>query len=134
MSLVVLRTFESPVEAHVLRSKLESEGIHAVVFDENVIGVMPIYSVGIGGVKVMVLEEDVEVAQELIASIDAVAFTDEHGETKKCSNCGSTNLYHGKTLRSKKGLLSGILTLLFSTYPMYDPVYRCKDCGEATKQ
>ncbi len=130
MGLVLLRSFENGVEAHMLRSKLESEGIQSVVFDENTVGAMPIYSITVGGVKVMVLEEEREAAEQICDAIEGTPYTDEADRPKVCSKCGSTDLFQGKSLRNKKGIFSSILTVLFSTFPMYNPVYRCRRCGE----
>jgi hypothetical protein len=134
MGLVVLRSFENGVEAHMLRSKLESEGIQSVVFDENTVGAMPIYSITVGGVKVMVLEEELERAEQICQAIDEVPYTDEDDKPIVCSRCGSDDLYQGKSMNSAKGFLAGIVSVLLIIYPLfYKGVYRCKSCGKRQK-
>jgi hypothetical protein len=35
--MITIKTFDNPVEAHILKSRLESEGIHCYLFDENML-------------------------------------------------------------------------------------------------
>ncbi|KAA6302398.1 MAG: hypothetical protein EZS26_001511 [Candidatus Ordinivivax streblomastigis] len=64
--LVTLLTFTYPSEMYVLRSRLESEGIACLAQDELTIQVNPLYSNALGGVKLQVLESDVERALEIL--------------------------------------------------------------------
>ena len=65
MSLVELGRYRTRVEADLARLYLDSEGIEAVLFDTEVSNFM-------GGlfmpVRLMVLEEDLEEARELLTS------------------------------------------------------------------
>jgi len=42
MKLVTLKTFDNSIEAHLLKVKLESEGIRCFIFDENIVSMNPI--------------------------------------------------------------------------------------------
>lgn len=66
MSLVVLKKFSHPVEAHLLKSRLESEGIESFVADENIVGLNWFYSNAVGGVRLQVNEQDLEKAQAIL--------------------------------------------------------------------
>ena len=70
MALIVFKTFNNPVEAHLLRTQLENEGILSFVFDENMISINPFYNVALGGVKVMIHEKDIERASEIVENVD----------------------------------------------------------------
>jgi hypothetical protein len=61
--LVTLATFDHPLSAHVLKTKLENEGIEAFLTNENFLGVNPLASEAVGGVKVQVRESDEAIAK-----------------------------------------------------------------------
>lgn len=63
MELIAIYTFENSVEAHLLKSKLESEDIPCFLFDENISTVMPLYSLATGGIKLKVRQEHFEIAE-----------------------------------------------------------------------
>ena len=67
VELVTVAKYFSPTEAHVYRTKLESEGIPAFVFDENLATFYPFASSLTGGAKLKVRAEDLERAQEILA-------------------------------------------------------------------
>ena len=66
--LVTVATFNQPIEAHVVKGRLESEGIETFLADEHVISMNPFYSNAVGGVKVQVAEEDVEEALKILGT------------------------------------------------------------------
>ena len=58
--LVVVATFLDPNQAHVVRSHLEAEGIHAALDGEHHVAADWFISNAIGGVKLLVHERDLE--------------------------------------------------------------------------
>lgn len=131
MKLVTIRTFDNSVDAHIFRSKLESEGIRCFLFDDTMVSLNPIYNVALGGIKLKVSSEDAGRAREIITAIENTPVTDETGEPLMCPNCGSGDLYTGfKSIRGMKGVLAAILSFALFVYPVYyRSVYRCKNCG-----
>jgi hypothetical protein len=65
MPLVTLETIFDPVAAEIMRMRLESAGIEAVLFDN---GIASLIGAGLSGVRLMVLDEDVAEARSLLAS------------------------------------------------------------------
>lgn len=63
-------SFSKPMDAHMLRAKLEGSGIAAYVRDEHMVTLDWLASNAIGGVKVDVADEDYERALQ-ISSADA---------------------------------------------------------------
>ena len=63
-----LASFNLPMDAYLLRARLEGSGIIAYVRDENLITLDWLYSNAVGGVKVDVADEDYEKALELLNS------------------------------------------------------------------
>ena len=62
--------FYKSEDAHLFRSFLESKGISAHVFDEHTPQLHWLYTIAIGGIRVMVDPADAEKAAELYADYD----------------------------------------------------------------
>lgn len=65
MPLITLETVFSPVEAEIMRTRLEAGGIDAVLFDA---GIASLIGPGLSGVRLMVLEEDEAAARALLSA------------------------------------------------------------------
>ncbi len=68
-----------PVECHILKGRLETEGIPGFIFDENIVWVDPFKAVAVGGVKLKVLMDDYCEAKKIIDFIAQGVLTDENG-------------------------------------------------------
>ncbi len=66
--LVELTRVMGPVEAEVIKSFLESQGISCILQGQMVQSVYPMSVDGMGELKVMVSEEDFSFAKELLAN------------------------------------------------------------------
>ena len=64
MALALLETCWSPVEAQLLRARLEAAGIPAVLFDA---GIASLIGPGVSGIRVMVAAEDEAFARAELA-------------------------------------------------------------------
>jgi hypothetical protein len=71
MALITLRTFEYPLEITLLKSMLEDVGIPVFVKDEFTILMNPLFSNAVGGIKLQVLEEDLEKASEVLKDFES---------------------------------------------------------------
>jgi len=65
--LVTLAKYLMPLEAHILKGRLESEGIPAAVFNENFSTIYPFAAQLTGGTELKVRARDLEKAQEILA-------------------------------------------------------------------
>jgi hypothetical protein len=54
MDLVTVKTFDNPIDAHLLRIHLESEGIPCYIFDEEIVAIQPLFANAVGGIKVKI--------------------------------------------------------------------------------
>jgi hypothetical protein len=68
--LVLIARVFTPIEAHMLQSRLQAEGVPAVVADAQVVGVNPLLTMAVGGVRVLVQESDLERAREIVTAIE----------------------------------------------------------------
>ena len=135
MELLTLKTVDTPIEAHLLKSRLEHEGIVAFIFDENMIALNPLFNLTLGGIKLKVHSSDWKKAQEILKQIDDAVLTDDDNKRIKCPRCQSTDLYYGfKSMKGFFGALSAILSIFSGSYPLYfKSVYKCKNCGAEFK-
>ena len=133
MELITLKTFDNSIEAHILKTKLESEDIACFLFDENIVGLNPLFNVTVGGIKLKINQSDLDKAAEIIKASDALI--DDDGEVMECPNCQSTDIYSGfKSMKGAKGILSAIISFIFMVFPIYyKTVYKCKSCGNEFK-
>jgi hypothetical protein len=65
MPLVTLATVFNPVEAEIMRMRLEAGGIDAVLFDA---GIASLIGPGLSGVRLMVLDTDAPAARALLSA------------------------------------------------------------------
>ena len=65
---IVLKTFLHLHQAHLAKSLLESEGIQAIIKDELMNSIIPGCSVG--GIKLLVHEDDYEKSLQLLEEIE----------------------------------------------------------------
>ncbi|MBL6964200.1 MAG: DUF2007 domain-containing protein [Bacteroidetes bacterium] len=66
----IIGVYQNPHIAHILRTRLESEGINAWVTDENTIMNTAFYSDKVGGAKLQVRKKDAEEATIILNSIE----------------------------------------------------------------
>ena len=83
---VTIEYFQYSYEAQVIRAKLESEGIHTVIFNETISDVEPFGSHGISGVKLSVEKKDQERALKVYNEIRRYA-KDKNDNLIECPNC-----------------------------------------------
>src|SRR5690349_22926700 len=68
---VLYRSFESPVEAEMLAGLLRSEGIQVRVADAQAIGVQPLWSNALGGVKLYIASADAARVDEIVRELES---------------------------------------------------------------
>ncbi len=78
--LVTVARFSKPMEAQILRMRLEADGIPAVIADENTIRVNWFLSNALGGVRVQVPSRKLQEAHEVMAALRAGRLRADEGE------------------------------------------------------
>ena len=87
----IIAVFEYSSEAHVTKSKLDSEGFKTMLMDEKTIDSDPLISNAIGAVKLLVHKNDFEKALKIYNEIRAYQ-KDENGNSFSCPNCTSNRI------------------------------------------
>ncbi len=109
---VTVRRYSSPQEAHLARAKLESEGIPAVIQDENLVRMNWLYSNAIGGVKLQVGNSQIEAANQILGAVDNAE--PNSGASDPCPECGADDTH--LKIRGKRATF---LTWLFAGVPLW---------------
>jgi hypothetical protein len=65
--IVTFETYYNIMEAEIIRTKLEANGIHCFVTDESLGVLYPVYNQGGGGIKLKVFARDAEKCREILA-------------------------------------------------------------------
>jgi hypothetical protein len=78
--LTTIYSSNIPVECHILRGRLETEGIPCFIFDEHTISIHPFRAVAIGGVKLKVPIDKIKQSQNILNLIADNKLVDEDGE------------------------------------------------------
>jgi DNA-directed RNA polymerase subunit RPC12/RpoP len=135
MELVILKIFDTAIDAHILKGKLESEDIECYIYDENIVTLNPLFNFAVGGIKLKVNKDDFSKAKSILTEIDNKPYTDNQDEIIKCPNCSSTELYSDfKSMKDVKGIIAAIAAFLFTVFPIYyKSVYKCKKCNTEFK-
>lgn len=131
MELITIKTFESYLEAHILKSRLGSENIKSYIQDEHMMTINPLYNITIGGIKLKVESCDLEKSNEILRDIENTPITNDENKTVVCPKCNSGNIYADfKSTKSLKGIVSMLLSFSLMTYPIYySRIRKCKDCS-----
>lgn len=99
---VRIASFPEPIEAHLAKTKVESEGIEAYLTNENTIRMDIFYSQALGGVGLYVPEEQAEKAVAALAERIPLADVEKESDTEDqpiradgdvCPKCHSPNVY-----------------------------------------
>jgi len=132
--LITIATFSQPIEAHVLKTKLESEEIECFIADENTVTMNWLYSNAIGGVKLQVKKSDFKRAIAIIQKKNDGKLTetklDKNNNDPHCPKCNSTNVYYEKFSR-RFAFISWIL--LGVALPFIKRKWKCNECGHEWK-
>ncbi|CAM1349126.1 DUF2007 domain-containing protein [Tenacibaculum ascidiaceicola] len=115
----ILAVFEYSTEAQVAKAKLESESIKTVLMDEKTIDSDPLISQAIGGVKLLVHNNDLEKAAIIYNEIREYT-KDENGNNIHCPKCNSTKILVADLQRKN---------IFFMLFPFFESKKLiCNDC------
>ncbi|PWS26939.1 hypothetical protein DHW03_13025 [Pedobacter yonginense] len=138
---IVYSTFYNPIEANIIKARLEDSGFACFLADENVSTIQPLYNQAIGGVKLIVFERDIDQINRLLAEdnsnlIDQNEATDNPAEEKMlCEACGSDNVGYGMATKKKFSwwvILTSVLVGVFMPFKG-NKCYHCYTCGHEFK-
>ena len=91
-ALITIAEFRDMQEAMLACGLLKSAGIEFFLADENTVRMNWFWSNMIGNMRLMVREQDVEAAQEILKQPPDMAEAEPPFEKQKCPNCGSLDI------------------------------------------
>lgn len=65
---VTVATFDKATDAHIALGRLAVEGVHAVLFDDNMVQMDWLYAIALGGIKLRVQRVDAARARRILAT------------------------------------------------------------------
>lgn len=130
--LVTLARFLDPWEAHVIRARLEADGIPAsVAFANHAIVNWPM-SIALGGTAVQVPASCLEQSRKILSDYHTGALEDEllaatGTQREHCPSCGSTHFI--RTMPWPERILAAVVIVIFAPFPTRRRKFICSDCG-----
>jgi hypothetical protein len=126
MDIVSIATFAKPEEAHLGRLRLGRDGIPAYVADEHLLQIDWMLSNALGGVRLMVDEEN---ADEALAILKAEPVCTEAAavDSVVCPCCESSHVEMYQRPR-RFGMLSFLLPLPWLFFTRWHR-WKCEQCG-----
>lgn len=121
---VVVASFETSVEAHLARTKLESEGIPCYLTDENIVTMNWLYTQAVGGIRLITDEHNAEQALKILKSMNVGTSSAEN----ICPRCGAQmHITLASFLLNILGvIISCGLIIILAKKPLLH--YRCSNC------
>lgn len=65
---VTIATFDKATDAHIALGRLAAEGVHAMLFDDNMVQMDWLYAIALGGIKLRVQRVDAARARRILAT------------------------------------------------------------------
>ena len=128
--LVTVSTHLEPTQAHIMRCRLEAEGISAFVAHEHHVGLNWFLATALGGAKVQVSAEDAEAAKRIVEAVESGEYVlpDDPEAALKCPKCGSADVMEDTLGRRAALLVFGLFSV---PLPFKRSLFRCKQCRYA---
>ncbi len=133
--IITLEQYYDPMLAHIMRTKLEDNGIPCFIADDNIISANPVFNNAVGGIKLKIFERDLERSREVLAQ-DGDLHKQDHFEIDEethspviCPYCGSSNVRFGPATERKAHWLVALVSALLAVLPFYArKAWHCFNC------
>jgi len=127
--IITLENYYDVMLAHIIRTRLEDNGIPCFIADENTITANPLYNQAVGGIKLKIFARDLDRCREILAEagdlhdLDHVEIDSDTNNAVICPFCASTNV--GSTDPGK------FISLLSAVFPFYNnKAWHCFNCQQ----
>jgi hypothetical protein len=117
--IIVLRAFDTVVEANIAKTKLDAYGIPCFLTEEHMTALYPIRNGIFPGARLHIFEKDSGQAKSILDDNQAQGYIE-------CPRCGSSDYYPVLSGEGSSFFSRAILGL-FSSKPIVE--YRCKKCN-----
>jgi hypothetical protein len=131
MALKTICSFDDALAAHLVKGRLEAEGVKTYIADEHYIWANWSMCFALGGVKLKVLPSDALEAENVLAQVDSGVFYDlltDAKDKKYCPGCDSPKLTPYSSWRTK--ITQWLTFFLFGLAVRRREKYvLCEQCG-----
>jgi len=121
--IIVFKRFENAIDANIIKTKLDANGIPCFLTEENLANLYPAQSFLLFGVRLHIFDKDKERASEILQE----NFLSVH-ETTKCPRCQSDKVEVEYTRKVTPRIITILVGLLLIIGFPLRKVYRCQDC------
>ncbi len=129
---VMIRRYRDLPDASIAKSVLDSAGIESILVDENIVRLDWLWSNLVGGIKLLVREEDADTANRLLNQNVLEKFNVEgvgEYEQPRCPRCESLDVAFGEL--DKRIAYGGMFVGL--PIPIRNKGWKCHACGHEWK-
>jgi len=132
--LTTVASFAEPWNAHILRGRLEAEGIFALVIHEHHVGMIWPWALALSGVKVQVFDDEwdaaVDIARRGLAGDYRHELEPEFGplDPPRCPHCRSDRFTNRRPI-SMLAMLAVSYLMFGVIFPVTASDHRCRACG-----
>ena len=124
MQFIPIWSYDNYVSAQIALGRLQEDGIDCWLKDENTVTIDPILANAIGGIKLMVANNQAGQALDILNSLQAA-----HKASLSCPYCKSHNIELVSSPRKPLNWISAITTFFFSSYALtVEKNYHCFNC------
>jgi hypothetical protein len=134
-NIITFESYYDPMLAHIVRTRLEANGIPCFLTDENIIGANPLYNTAVGGVKLKIFERDLQKCKDILASEgdlheqDHFEIDNESNTYVVCPYCASNNVSQivpGESKEQWSDFLNSIVNLVNPLHTQNN--WHCNNC------
>ncbi|MGZ5190891.1 MAG: putative signal transducing protein [Flavisolibacter sp.] len=123
MKFVLLDSFANYIDAHIVLGRMKEEEIQCWLKDENTVTLDPILTNAVGGIKLMVTEDQYEKALTLLRQFRA-----EKRSNYACPKCNSHDIERVSSPR-KASSWFGVFIGLFTSFALTsEQIWHCFQC------
>jgi len=135
--IITFETYHDPMLAHIMRTRLEAEGIPCFIEDLNLSGLNPIYNGGLSGIKLNIFERDLDKCRAILAA-DSTLQVEDHFEIDTetldaiiCPYCASTNVERIDHDKDRPDWVNTMYAFFEGVLPFYSPKkWHCLNCQQ----
>ena len=126
MNFKQVASFDNYLLANMSLGMLQENDINCHLKDENIVTIDPLLSPAIGGIKLLVEEQDYEKAIDIIKEAEA-AYLKEI----PCPHCQSLSLVAEEKINTPEGFWGKLKNqIAYGQTSTYRKIYRCQNCRQ----
>ncbi|MBC6492840.1 hypothetical protein ACFSQD_17200 [Flavihumibacter stibioxidans] len=130
MKFQQIRSYDNYIFANLQLNLLKDQGISCYLQDEHTITIDPLLSPAIGGMKLMVVDPEADMARQMLDRAD-----EEYLKTVACSGCGHVGLEKVTHIEKPEGFWQALkIRLISGATVSMKTHYHCPACGRQFDQ